>query len=288
MDQELSPPTVKEFYTNPSGIGITANNIGMVKREFIRRYDAVTKSAGKKVHTTIYMENENSFYFHMLIPSDMNANTYDVVLHVFDNFNTGSGNLKDWNINFFSNCPSFVFTYAVAYNESGLLIPFLTKRFDNKVLHLLPEVKNPDLTLGWDKSIFYALHAFMTNITFTQRFVVKRNSKPLVPKELFDLIRTQEQISDDAEIGKTTEVRVIRRNESALTKVKNAVTDTVKRGASKAIQPITHSKQNKHEVINGLSQPSSSASRFKVNLGVKGKIIGATKIGGSHRSRKRK
>lgn len=285
MDQKLSPPTAKEFYTNPSGSGITANNIGMVKREFIRRYDAVTKSAGKKVRTTVYMENENSFYYHMLIPSDMNANTYDVVLHVFDDFNTGSGNLRDWNINFFSNCPSFVFTYAVAYNESELLIPFLTKRFNNKVLHLLPEVKNPDLTLGWDKSIFYALHTMMTNIALTQRFMAKRNSKPFVAKQLFDLIRTQEQISDDAEIGKTKEVHVIRRNESVITKAKNAVTDAVKRGASKAIKPVTH---NKHDVINGLSKPLSSESRFKVNLGVKGKIIGATKIGGSRRSRKRK
>lgn len=282
MDQVLSPPTVREFYVNPSGSGITANNIGIVKKEFIRRYDAVTKMMGKKVRTDVYMENENSFYFHMLIPSDMNANTYDVVLHVYDLYNDGTaGSLKDWNIQFFSNCPSFVFTYATAYNEAELSIPFLNKRYSNVVLHQLPAIKNPDLVIGWDKSIFYALHTLMTTITLNQRFVVKRNAKPFDPKALFDIIRTEEQIMSDAEIGKNTRVNVIKLKESGITKVKNTVTDAVKRGASHIIDHTTHGK------INGMKKPASASSKYKVNLGTKGKIIGATKIGG-HRSRKRK
>lgn len=281
MDQHLLAPTLREFYANPSGKGITSNNINIVRKDFIKRYDIVTKQDKKKVKTTVYMENEASFYFHMLIPSDMHQNTYDVVLHLFNLADDGSkGSLKDWGINFFSNCPSFVFTYAVSYNESGLLIPFLAKKYNNKVLHQLPVEKNPDLIIGWDKSIFYAIYTLMTNMTMTQRFLLKRDAKPFVAKELFDNIRTEEEIMRDHELGKTVRVRTFGVKQSTASKVKDEISDTLKHAAVKAVSAVTGNKTD------GVNQ-SSGANRFKVNVNSKGKIVGASKIRGRHRSRRR-
>ena len=281
MDQNILAPTLREFYSNPSGKGITSNNINIVRKDFIKRYDIVTKQEKKKVKTDIYMENETSFYFHMLIPSDMHQNTYDVVLHMYNLADDGNerGSLKDWSINVFSNCPSFVFTYAVSYNEAGLLIPFLTKKYNNKVLHLLPVEKNPDLTIGWDKSIFYAIHTLMTNITMTQRFILKRNSKPFDPKALFDEIRTEAEIMRDVELGKTVRVRTFGTKRTMATKVKDEIADGLKHAAVKAVDAVKGTKSD------GVNQKSDN--RFKVNINSKGKIVGASKITGRNRSRRR-
>lgn len=279
MDQHLAPPTLKEFYNNPSGKGITANNISLVRAGLIHRYE-LFKKKGKKIKTDIYMEAENSFYFHMIIPSDMNMNDYDVVIHFYDPANDEKhGNIKDWCVEFFSNCPSFIFTYAVAYNEAGLFIPFLGNKLNNKVLSNLPAEKNPDLTVGWDKSIFYAIHEIKTHITLTQRFLLKRNAKPFIAKEFVDLIRDEDQIMQECKDGKVTKVRTYSIKQSTASKAKDAIVNPLKHVAVKAVDKVVGKQKTA-----GITQPK----RYKVNINSKGKIVGATKIRGNHGGRRRK
>ena len=271
-------PTLRQFYANPSGKGITANNISAVKKGFISRYNAVVSQPGRKMKADVYIESDQSIYYHILVPSDTNANNYDVVIHAFDQ--TGdSGNVKDWSINIFSNCPSFIFTYATAYNENGMLIPFLTKKYDNKVLHNLPQEKNPDLTLGWDKSIFYAIHYLMTTMSLTQRFTCKMSAKPFIPDELFAKIRYEKTIMDECENSKMKKIDVYAfkqsTTEKVVNKVKTAISDKAKELA----------KGTKLEKITGTK---STESKYKVNHNREGKIIGATKIKGSRSSSRRR
>ena len=222
----------------------------------------------------VYVENDQSIYYHILVPSDSNMNNYDVVVHAFDQ--TGdSGNTKDWSVNFFSNCPSFIYTYATAYNENGLLIPFLAKKYQNAVLHNLPQERNPDLTIGWDKSIFYAIHYLMTNMSLTQRFTCKMNSKPFDMKALFEKVRTEESILEECKTMKMKKINVYAFKQSATEKIaeklKEGVKDAIK---GTALEKITGSKPKEE--------------RFKVNHNRSGKIIGATKIRGGRSSRKRR
>lgn len=277
MDTPKMPPTLEEFYKNPTGKGIVATNINIARKHYETRLGFVTGTEGKKVDVKTFIENDTSFYFLVTVPSDMGLNNYDVVIHAHDELKNSSS-LKKWNVEFFSNCPSFIFTYANVYNEYGLLIPFLANKYNKKVLSGMPIEKNPDMLLGWDKSIYYALHTIMKNITFTQRFILKRGALPFDQKKFAAMIRTEDQIMEECKAGKTHTVIQLKWKESTLSKVSGVVKDAVKHVASNAVKSVSHSK---------IEGSDSSKRKYNVNTNIRGKIIGNIKIRGrrSHRRR---
>src|SRR5574344_1775618 len=277
MDNPKMPPTLEEFYKNPSGKGITANNINAVRGHFENRLKYVLGSAGKKIITREYIESETSFYFHFLVPSDMGTNDYDVVFHLHDDVGGAGMSLKKWQIEFFSNCPSFIFTYAAAYAEHGLLIPFLANKYNRKVLGKLPAQKNPDLELGWDKSIYYALYTIMKNLAFTQRFILRRNAKPFDRKKLISEISTEDQIMEECQAGKTKTVVQLSFRQSKMSKLGHSVKKVAADASSHVVNAVRRNKT---------SGTSSTGRKYDVHTNSKGKIIGNLKIRG-HRSRRR-
>ena len=227
----------------------------------------ITKKLRKKIPVDIFRENDMSFYFHILVPSDTREMTYDVVIHFFEKTNDPNDthmSMKDWQVEFFSNCPSFVFTYAYAYNKKNLLIDFLKDKLGSSAINDKPTEKNPELYVMWDKSIFYAIHKIMSDPRFSQRYFVKRNAEEFILDNFTAEIRTFDMILGELsgisgqKMDSVTLTRKLR--ETGYTRAKKAV----KNKLGSAVKTIT-----------GLTHTSKSGNRNS-----RGKIVGKPKIGG--------
>lgn len=264
---EKEPMTLRNFYKNPSGGSSSALALGAARYGFEKRYEGVTKKLKKKLPVTIFRESDTSFYYHILVPSDTRSMDYDVVVHFFDPVEDPEKthmSLKDWQVEFFSNCPSFVFTYAYAYNKNGLLIESLKDKLGADVLSKKPVEKNPQLILLWDKSIYYAIHHIMTHVQYSQRYFAKRNAQEYNPNTFVATIRSFEAIMGELSgtSGKKMDIATLTRKvrETDYSRAKKEV----KKKMGSAVKTIT-----------GLTHTSG----LKGNRNSRGKIIGKPKIG---------
>jgi hypothetical protein len=272
MQKEVTKMTLREFYKNPMGKnGVETLTTNASSYVFKLRYEGVINRLKKKMPVKIYTESETSFYYHFLVPSDTRNMNYDVVIHFYENVENPDDthmSLKDWNVEFFSNCPSFVFTYAFVYKHYGYFIPFLSDKLGKIVLNNKPVTKNPSMTLLWDKSIFYAIHHIMLHTQYSQRYMAKRNAIPFNPNELFGTIRTFEQIMSEIAGTKGKELKGAELHRKIHEGSLTGVNRVVKNAKTKA-----------KEKIDGFKKVFSGSKKNS-----KGKIIGKPKItGNSHK-----
>jgi len=189
------PQTLKDYLDNPMGKGSTAiMNRQLIKDALNKRYEKLIKE-NKNFKYTIYYDR-NDFYFHFIIPSESERNnTYDVIIQ----FTEGEENFKsDINLNryylkFFSNCPSFTYTFAYVYNDYDLLIDFLKNKYEDKVIDDNPVTRNPGEIISFEKSIYFACKYLETHKILLNKMSMG-TAKKLNKKELYDIIRSNSDI----------------------------------------------------------------------------------------------
>lgn len=159
--------TIKNFLQNPTG----AYSSSFARRDLIIqgmkwRYQELIKKHGHP--QMIVWEQDDHVYFHFKMPSEKFGKKclYDVVIKfVCSNpaLMKTSTTLNGYGINVFSNSPNFMFTYAYVYNQDGILIPESITKLPEKCLTDKPEIKNPNESYGFEKSVYFALLYIMEN-----------------------------------------------------------------------------------------------------------------------------
>ena len=227
-------PTLKEFLDNPMGKGSTAiMNKQLIKDSLIKRYETLKKNKGKKFDITIY-KDDDEYYFHIIIPSESErSNTYDVVLYFtfeddkefkYDNF------LNRYYIKFFSNCPSFTYTFAQTFQQYGFLIDSLSNKFKDVVLDNEPVIRNPGQIISFEKSLYYACLYIQESYILKNKMYLNQMSQPFNANILNDKVRTTDTI--ELEVKKTNnalkekkkndESELVKKKESIIKRVVNA------------------------------------------------------------------
>lgn len=157
--------TMDEYLENPMGKGSTAiGNRMAIRNDLNNRYEALMKKHNGFEHKQYVLDGV--FYFHILVPSESKRNNkYDVVIALEPpaESNRIEKNLKNYEFKVFSNCPSFVYTYAYVYDQYGLLIPFLRPKYKTITLSSEPKVKNPGEVINYDKSVYFACKFITSN-----------------------------------------------------------------------------------------------------------------------------
>jgi len=153
--------TIKNFLQNPTG----AYSAGFARRDLIIqgmkwRYQELIKKNGHP--KMIVWEENDHIYFYFKIPSEKFGKKclYDVVIKFVCSNPTlmkTSTTLNGYGINVFSNSPNFMYTYAYVYNQDGILIPESITKLPEKCLTDKPEIKNPNESYGFEKSVYFAL-----------------------------------------------------------------------------------------------------------------------------------
>ena len=111
--------TLSEFLVKPFGSPETITK----DQSFNAKYITLLQKNGIKIKAVT--EVENSWFYHITIASESNEGyTYDVVIRFFtDNpLYLKEVSLRNYYVQFFSNAPSFMYTFAYVYKQNGFLI----------------------------------------------------------------------------------------------------------------------------------------------------------------------
>ncbi len=183
--------TLHQLLTNPSGRG--TGDVGARFRiidDLKKKYLALHKKF--KFKFAAY-EKAGRTVFYVQVPSEtLNKSFYfDVLIEVDTLAKETKKSLLESPIKIFSNNMAFMFIYAYAANKDDLIIPWLKDKISEKALTQKPVVRNPNIRLGFEKSIFFASQFILDN-----RLFEKGKVKPvqLKEEELVDMIDDTETI----------------------------------------------------------------------------------------------
>lgn len=227
--------TFKQFLDNPMGKGSTAiPSRNLIKEDLNRRFHTLIEK--KKIEFTSYKQGDD-YYFHFLIPSESERkNTYDVVIQFTPNDDSSvksDKNISNYYVKFFSNSPSFTYTYAYTFNLYGILIEWLGKKYNKKVIEQPPVTRNLNEIVSFEKSIYFALLYLSQNNQFLTKSFLDSKSKKLDKKLLFSKIRNEDQIKLEILKEKRRVEKEKKENEKSILKGKNVIKKDEKKVESK-------------------------------------------------------
>lgn len=181
-----------KYIDNPSGGASVITNRGMYKDMYKRKFDAVLLREQGKIVYTIYKANdpEDSYYIHLKIPSEVIEKFYyDVIirLHTSVNSKKHSQNLRMYAVQFYSNDPAFVYTFAHSFAKNKLFINDLSPKMSKQALQNRASIKNPKDEVWYVKSLYFAYLA-MEKYNLFNRVILDRSAKHYDKKELISKI----------------------------------------------------------------------------------------------------
>ena len=204
--------TFEEYINNPSGKG-AANMPAryMYEQFYTEELDKLLLKINGKIEYNLFVDREK-YYIRFKIPHHTYENFfYDVVIEFStdDNALRVVRDLKKYNVKFFSNDPSFTFTWAYAFNKNGLLIPSLRSKCSRKSLSEAPVIRNPSETTGYCKYIYYAyLLTKLYNLFEKSEFTLKSKSISILGGTVVNADKKYEQrLTAQKEYSKLTKAK---------------------------------------------------------------------------------
>lgn len=217
--------TIGEYLKNPYGKGSSFASSNKQKDDLDKEF----KDFSEKIHSKIYRYRDFVIY-HVIIPSTKKEFVnYDVVIEVeTKNLHEGAATLEDLEFKVFSNCPSFIFTYANVFRSNGMICDWLLPKYNKEVRTKPPVQRNQYGIVGLERSIYLALkHLHSTGKT---KFGVYQTSGKKISgrTEIINSVRTQQQIMDKVRekipLEKTKTTTIAGKEESAFSKRSDAGT----------------------------------------------------------------
>lgn len=171
-----------DYINNPGGKGSAViTNRSMYKDMYQQKFDALLVREQGNIDYTVYHKNDSSdsYYIHMKIPSEVVSGFYyDVVVRLYTTIGSkkSSTDLRTYAVQFYSNDSTFVYTYAYVFSKNNLFIKDLAPKMSRKALTEKPKVRNPNCTMGYIKSLYFA-YLTMEKYNLFQRSVLDSKAK---------------------------------------------------------------------------------------------------------------
>lgn len=194
--------SLSEFINNPLGKGTSVlPNRELIVNDFKRR-KKIMEGEGKKFPVTVYKNDvKGIYYFHVIVPSETNRkNDYDVVFELSPPEEKGvfkKVGLDKYKVRFFSNAPSFIFTYAHIMYNNGMGVKLLIKKLSREVILKSPDVRNPTGTILYEKSIMFAALTILEKTEYFSETYLNTIVKKNADNALFAKVRTGEKILEE-------------------------------------------------------------------------------------------
>lgn len=205
--------TFEEYINNPLESRMTAHTREIYKLEYTNRLNAVLVRENNKIDFHLYTAKDGSYYMYIKIPSEtVKGFTYDVVVrfkrpekdpHKVDTEKT----LKNYDVEFFSNDPAFVFNLEYTFKSRDMFIKDLAKRGSKEALSTKPKTTNPNNVVFYCKTLYWAyLLGEQRGLFVKTRYIENYNAK-----RLFDMVEdSQEKIDRRKEEGDTDRKKKVR------------------------------------------------------------------------------
>ncbi len=177
----MAQPTkisLRQYVENPyKGSAFLASRQN-IKRSLNSTFLKLLQHNRRQFFTIPYTFQTGEILYHVRVPSEGNKDNkiiYDVFVLVAPG--DGRSRISGRNIKLFSNCPSFVYTYAYVYNKMDLLIDPFKGKIPSRALTDAPVIRNPVESMGFEKSTYCAIR-FLLESGATNDIYVKKYGRP--------------------------------------------------------------------------------------------------------------
>lgn len=156
--------TFDEYIKNPMGDkNAVISHREMYRTMYTEKFDKIMLREANKIDYKIYKEETKDkdvydYYIHIKVPSEVIRKFYyDTVIKFVSNKQSSIGiNISKYDVQFYSNDPSFVFTFAHAFMKNKLFIEDLRPRMSKKAILEKPKEKNAKEQISYVKSLYFA------------------------------------------------------------------------------------------------------------------------------------
>jgi hypothetical protein len=181
-----------KYIDNPSGGATVITNRNMYKDLYKSKFDKVLLRENGKIEWRVYRTNDgqDSYYIYIKVPSEVIENFYyDVVIRLFTTENKKKSNniLREYAVEFYSNDPAFVYTFAHAFSKNKLFIKDLEPKMSKVALKNAAKIKNPKDNVWYVKSLYFA-YLTMEKYHLFNRTVLNQHSIKYDKRELLSRI----------------------------------------------------------------------------------------------------
>lgn len=236
--------TVNEYMNNPYGKSDKYPTLEAHKTALATDYEKIKD----RIEATFY-EVGTDLIVRFLIPSAGQTRIkYDVVLEFNGIWNTTiMSSLENEEFQAFSNCPSFIYTYANLFKTMKMTCDWLYTKYSKAVQNLPPAKRNPYVKLQFERSLYMAFYYMKRN-----GFMDPRNIKPRMIRgsklSIRSKVRSQEEIEHEYKAYKMEEKAIIKAKESPVRSNRRATASPISGQSrrSKSSPQSTRSKKSPH------------------------------------------
>lgn len=188
-----SVKTLREYIANPMGDGTAVFTNRAVMRDFYsRKFDALLLRENGILDTRIYKDG-NRYLVHIKVPSEKIEKFYYDTVYEFTREKNTDIKVEDYRMRFFSNDPSFIYTFAYAAKKDDLLIKELYPKVGKMALEQKPRETNPHVVMGYIKSIYFG-YLYMFIKSMLKSTVLDTMAKKYEAKSFLNSIRQAEEV----------------------------------------------------------------------------------------------
>ena len=154
--------TYDQYIKNPMGGSVVTNRQVLMDMYRQKWNDLLVRENGQ-INYYLY-KGTDDFYVHMKIPSEVVPKFYyDVIARFYIDKHKTAGtlpaNLNTYEIQFYSNDPSFVYTFTHAFNKNKMFIKDLESKMVKAAIEKKAVEKNPRDEIGYVKSLVFMYFA---------------------------------------------------------------------------------------------------------------------------------
>lgn len=292
-------PTLKRFMDNPSYID--TGRFGYFWKnhyDYEARWREFRKSFFN-IPVNYYIENSRSYYIHLLVPSRVKGNTYDVVFHFFltEDEDDSVPNLNNYFIRIFSNNPVFAYQFGYANYKYNIAIDFLADKLPREVIEVPAKAHNPKDNVGFDHSTYFAGMYLLSASRFLNKDYIDGKAMPFNINTFKVGIRHLDQTMDEyaQNKDKVNRYNSFNQRKTSGEKVKDTIEDVKSKAkdvSHKVLHPIDTLAKPKKVATNYIGDGKSAVHRVQKitaqRTNVKGKSSSAVRrISASKSSRKK-
>lgn len=147
--------TFQDYINNPLGKeNAVISHRDMYRNLYTEKLNKIMVRENGKVDYIVY-ETDKSYICHMKVPSEViDKFYYDVIVQLKKE--SGVRNLANSDVKFYSNDPSFVFTFAHAFIKNKMFVVELEDKMSKKAVAERADERNPKDQVGYVKSLYFA------------------------------------------------------------------------------------------------------------------------------------